>query len=424
MFVKPLVACLLFATVLLVSCTTLEVGVESTPTADPAALQTAIAESVQATVQAQSVTPPATETPAPSEPTPAAIPPTATPGQQPASTTSAPSALFTGLIYRLGDQLLQVGPDGDPVALVPGLDPELLPGQFTPRAAVSSDGKQLISWWDWSDLWSVDLTSGETRNLTNTPDHPKCCAQFWPGQPDTVIFLTRLGDEGLSYTMAAVNLDGSNYRLLDESAALMGLPALSPDGRTIAYDPEGKPWLYGWESGPQALNLAEFNLQIAPERSYGLTNPAWSPSGKEIAWMVSGDPFGSGAPQGGVVVLNFPGKTHRLLNPYEPVGAGGGLLPPVWSPDGSWLVVFEQSLSQPGAWVMHPDGSARNLVYAAGTVRSVPGLQAIWSPDSQHLLIVDPNAEGRNRLTLVNLLANRIEDAGLPVGAIPLAWVE
>ena len=430
MFIKGKFFSLLLFVVLLVSCTTLEVGVETTPVitpVDPAAIETAIAKSVQATVQAGETA--ATETAIPvTEPTTAneQTPPTSEPTATlvelaPPSETAG----LSGLIYRLGDQLFQVGADQQPIALAPGLDPQVLPDLFTPRAAVSADGKQMLSWWDWSDLWLVDLTSGETRNLTNTPESEECCAQFWPGRPDTIIFLTRLanGDE-MSFKMAAINLDGSNYRLLDDSATLLGLPALSPDGNTIAYDPDGKPALYRFESGPEVFNPADYNLQVSPKLEYGLTNPSWSPTGKNIAWMVSGDPFGSGMPQGGAMVFDLEGKTNRLLHPYEPAGTGGGFLPSVWSPDGNWLVVFDQSLNEPGVWVMHLDGSGEMLVYAPSTVRSVLGLQALWSPDSQQLLVSDPNAEGGIRLTLLNLLTSQIETASLPTGAIPVAWVK
>ena len=240
-------------------------------------------------------------------------------------------------------------------------------------------------------------------------------------RPDVVIFLTRpVGNEDMSSYMAAVNLDGSDYRLLDGTAAPVGLPALSPDGSTIAYDPAGRPWLYHWDTGSAAFTPADYGLQTAPE-NYGLSSPAWSPTGQYLAWMASGDLDGSGQPQGGVVIFDLQGSAYRLIHSYEPAGSGGGFLSPAWSPDGNWLVVFDSSLSQPGLWLMHPDGSGAMLAYSPGTARSVLGLQALWSPDGQRLLAVDPNAEGGLRLALTNLTTGQTEPSPLPPGAIPLA---
>jgi Tol biopolymer transport system component len=406
-------AILLLFTILLSSCATLEVGIETTSVNNQAAIETTVAEFTQATLQAGENQP--------TEVLNNSGEPTVTPTIESQPIASSP---YAGLIYRLGDQLFQVGPDGQTLSLAPSLDPQMLPGQFTPRVAVSPDGEQMISWWDWSDLWLVDLTSGEARNLTNTLESQECCAQFWPERSDTIIFLTRMTDaDGLSYKMAAVNLDSSNFHLLDESASPLGLPALSPDGHTIAYDPAGRSWLYRWDSGPEAFNPADYGLQTSPE-NYGLTNPSWSPTGKYITWMVSGDPTGSGIPQGSAIVFDLEGRTYRILHPFEPVGSEAGFLPAMWSPYGNWLAVFDLSFEQSGVWVMHLDGSGQMLAYSPGTVRSVFGLQVLWSPDAQRLLVVDPNAEGDIRLTLLNLLTNQIEPSPIPAGAIPLAWVK
>jgi len=412
MKIKLNISILLLITVLITSCATLEVGIETTPTNDQAAVETAVAKMAQATLQAGMNQP--TVTPQLSgEPT---VTPTEPSG-------IIPSSPYAGLIYRLGDQLYQVEPDEETLPIADGLDPQILPGQFSPRAAISPNGKQMISWWDWSDLWLVDLENGDARNITNTPDKEECCAQFWPSHPDILVFLTRPSDsDGLSYTMAAVKLDGSNYQLLDASASPLGMPALSPDGSTIAYDPAGRPWLYLWDSGPEAFNPADYNLQTSPD-FYGLSNPSWSPTGKYIAWMVSGDLTGTGSVHGGAVVFDLEGKTYRILHPSEPAGSEAGFLPVVWSPDGNRLAVFDSSLNHPGVWVTHLDGSGELLVYSPGTQRSALGLQALWSPDSHLLLVVDPNAEGGIRNTFFNLLDNQIEVSPLPEGAIPITWL-
>jgi hypothetical protein len=410
MKLNRILSMLLLLNILLASCATLEVGVETTQPAQPTAAATATMEIAQAArpTEIQSPMPTATVT-------------EAAPAITLAPTAGSPA---TGLVYRLGDQVWQINADGNPVAMAAALDPQILPGQFTPRAVVFDGGRWMVSWWDWSDLWAVDLGSGQVRNITNTPSQEECCAQFWAARPDVLIFQSRLIETGglASGFLATVNLDGSNYRILDETEAPLGLPALSPDGSTIAYDHAGKPWLYRWETGPEAFNVAEYGLAADPER-YWLTSPAWSPNGAYLAYMVSGDLDGSGKPQSGVALFDLQARTYRLVRPFEPAGTEGALHAPIWSPDGNWLAVFENSLDQPGVWVIHPDGSGTLRAYAPAKVRGVLGLQAYWSRDGQRLLVSDPNAEGGTRLTLLNLLTNQVEDSPLPANAILMGWV-
>ena len=72
---------------------------------------------------------------------------------------------------------------------------------------------------------------------------------------------------------------------------------------------------------------------------------------------------------------------------------------------------------------MHLDGSGELLAYSPGSVRSVLGVQVLWSPDSRLLLVIDPNAEGNIRNTFLNVLNNQVETSPLPEGALPIAWL-
>ena len=205
MKLNRILSMLLLLNILLASCATLEVGVETTQPAQPTAAATATMEIAQAArpTEIQSPMPTATVT-------------EAAPAITLAPTAGSPA---TGLVYRLGDQVWQINADGNPVAMAAALDPQILPGQFTPRAVVFDGGRWMVSWWDWSDLWAVDLGSGQVRNITNTPSQEECCAQFWAARPDVLIFQSRLIETGglASGFLATVNLDGSNYRILDET---------------------------------------------------------------------------------------------------------------------------------------------------------------------------------------------------------------
>lgn len=410
----------LLVTLLLSACAKLEVGIETTPSPEAAVVDTAVAS----TVQAEQPTPTAQPTPTPestateiatpeSSPTPEA---TATATQPP-----KPASPFAGLVYRQGDQLFRLDNQGQPVPLAPSLDPQILPGQYSPNATFSPDGKTMISWWDFSDLWLVDLATGQAKNLTNTPDRVEFTAQFWPAHPDVIIFMSQaVADQGPGGGyLSAIQLDGSGYRVLDETSASVGLPALSPDGQTIAYDRGGEAWLYRWGSGPEQLALSTFGVT----NSLKLANPAWSPKGKYLAWMAAADSANPDS-QAGVALFGMETYGYRMLPPLRSLGLGGWDNTPVWSPDGTWLAIFDGSQAQPGIWVTHPDGSGDSLAFAASSSRSVNGLGIWWSPDSQRLLVFDPNAEGGGRVALIDVLTGQQENLPLPAGAFPLAWID
>jgi Tol biopolymer transport system component len=409
---------LLLITALLSACRTLDVYVE---TAVPST-STAVESTATDTPQTNQVDTPAQPT-LTSEPT--VVPtPDNTPTVEPAATATllpGPTSPFAGLVYRLGEQLLRVGYEGQQVPLAPGLDPQVLPGQFTPRAVFSVDGKYMVSWWDYSDLWLVDLTTGQSLNLTQTPDRVEYAAQFWPDRPDSIIFMSQpVDDQGPSGAyLSTIQVDGSGYRVLDDTASSIGQPALSSDGQTIAYDHSGEAWLYRWDSGSEALDLASYQVND----SLKLANPAWSPKSKYLAWMGTINP-GSSNSQAGLALFNIEANNYRLLHTFQSAGRDGWYNTPVWSPDGTWLVIFDESQTQPGVWVTHPDGSGDTLVYAASSSRSVRGLQVLWSADSIRLMVIDPNAEGGLRLELIDIFTGQRVILPLPTGALPLAWTQ
>lgn len=409
----------LFAMAWLTACARLEVGIETTPSPEAALVDTAVASTVQADRPTPTVQ--STATPEPTgvvSVTPeSSLTPAATATEP---TNSTPASPFAGLVYRQGDQLFRLDNQGQPVHLAPGLDPQVMPGQYSPNAVFSPDGKTMISWWDFSDLWLVDLTTGQSKNLTNTPDRVEFSAQFWPAHPDVIIFMSQaLADQGPGGgNLSTIKLDGSSYRVLDEASASVGLPALSPDGQTIATDRGGEAWFYHWGSGAEPLALTNFGVT----GSLKLANPAWSPKGKYLAWMAAADAANPDS-HAGVALFDVETNGYHLLHPSTLGGSGGWENTPVWSPDGTWLAVFDGSQSQPGIWITHPDGSGESLVFAASSSRSVNGLGIWWSLDSKRLLVYDPNAEGGVRVELLDIVTGEKIALPIPAGSIPLAWL-
>ena len=159
---------------------------------------------------------------------------------------------------------------------------------------------------------------------------------------------------------------------LTSDAGLSGSPALSPDGKLVAYSSdrakEGEMDLYVKQvAGGQPIRLTFDGL--------GNTNPYFSPDGGRIV-------FESRRDGGGIYEIRAFGGEARLL-------ARGGK-GPVYSPDGSqvayWVGTTAVLLWIPGAgavWVIPVAGGSPRRVAPNLTDARWP----IWSPDGKRLLL-------------------------------------
>ncbi|MBC8449892.1 MAG: PD40 domain-containing protein [Chloroflexi bacterium] len=270
-----------------------------------------------------------------------------------------------GLIYRAQDGLWQVDSVGQPVRIF-----------GRPEARLSPDGTQVL-YLDQDDLWLADSVSGERRNLTQTPDRVECCAQWWPARPDMIPFgsMPKEADLGPGFGfLTTVQIDGNGHRVLGETVSY-ALPALSPDGRTIAFDQEGTGWLYRWGVGPEPFEPVAYGLSVQR-----IASPAWSPDGKRLAWVVGS--YFDDRWQIGIGVFDLEARTSRLVHPYEPLGMGGWPEAPAWSPDGQRLAfrAYAQDPGEAGLWVVRADGGEeRFLAAGSGPVWSLGGCRLAFN---------------------------------------------
>jgi Tol biopolymer transport system component len=278
-----------------------------------------------------------------------------------------------GLIYQTAEGLWHVNSDGEVV--------QIFEHPRANRPAVSADGTQIL-YDEADDLWLADITTGERRNLTGTPERFECCGQWWPGQPDLILFSSsNPEDEGPNYGYPTVaRLDGSEYRELDDGQVSFTLPAPSPDGQTVAYDRAGQAWLYEMDTGVAPFDLAAYGLSSDPQLR--VLSPAWSPDGQQLAWIV-GD-CRQGECQYSVGVFDLETQAVQLLHPYTPVGTGGQPPAPAWSPDGRWLALgtWASDPRDAGLWVARANGQEEFHVDAS-LGRADP--HPVWSPDGRWL---------------------------------------
>jgi Tol biopolymer transport system component len=289
----------------------------------------------------------------------------------------------------------------------------------TGRPAVSPNGTQIL-YDEAEDIWLADVATGERRNLTQTPDRFECCAQWWPGQSEMILFNSSPdpGDTGPNYGFSTVaQLNGSGYDVLDDSEISAALPAPSPDGQTVAYDRAAQPWLYRPDAGPEPFDLTPYNLPSASELR--VVSPSWSPDGTRLAWLVAGDFAALGGWRINIGVFDLETRTVSLLYTYEPAGQGGWPPAPVWSPDGQWLTFT--------AWALDNDEVGVRIVRADGQEEEYHLGQCytpVWSPDGRWLACTSTPQGLGSGVWLMEVGTWNLHSLDLPSDAYLVDWID
>lgn len=317
---------------------------------------------------------------------------------------------LAGMVYRLGYvNFFRYGEDGQSHLLF-----------FTDSYLVlSPDGEMgLFRDFEKNDLFTVEFSTGEVSNLTNTPQVEEHAYQWEPGLPGRILFTASApGQPGAPWEggLYAINPDGSNRMILDDEHQAANF-AISPNAQTVAYGWGEKAFLYHWDSGVSEFNPRDYSAEL-PE-DVRISSPDWSPDGKRIAWHVSGN-F-SEQRQEGYGIFDLEAKTFRLIHPSAGDGRGPG--PPwgaSWSPDGKWLAVpaWDVDPGKRGIWLVDVNNPDEEVFLGESTVSPV------WSPDGKWLAYHDYQYEqGTNQVWLYNLNTGEHAQTTLPSGAEAVDW--
>lgn len=195
-----------------------------------------------------------------------------------------------------------------------------------------------------ADLFIYDLTAGK-RWLVSYKKGLNSGAAFLPGDQQLLLTLTQGGNADI-YRM---NADGSGLVQLTRgpSGALNVEPAISPDGKTIAFssDRSGRPMIYlmGQDgSNPRRVTfVGRYNA-----------SPAWSPDGKQIAFA------GYDQDHFDIFVMNSDGSNiRRLTDAKKTNGRNSNNESPSWSPDGRHIAFASDRSGKYQIYLVNPDGS-------------------------------------------------------------------
>jgi Tol biopolymer transport system component len=187
-----------------------------------------------------------------------------------------------------------------------------------------------------------------------------------------IVFVTdRDGPDSLgnlgNQEIYVMNADGSDQRRLTSDPALDITPALSRDGRRIAFTSQragGYDIFVMNVDGTEQRQLTHF-----ADLGLGATRPTWSPDGKRIAfnsWVKRVDIYTIGVDGNGLVKLTD-----------DPAGAHSG----AWSPDGRKIAYVSRREGHPEIFVMNADGTEPVRL----TVNDRGSRNPSWSPDSRRI---------------------------------------
>ncbi len=153
--------------------------------------------------------------------------------------------------------------------------------------APSPDGEKIAfasnrnGYWD---LYSMNLSTGETKQLTDTPDY-ESSPTFSPD--GSFIAFEAYNDEDLDILVGPADNPLNNAEHLTTSSAADYSPTWAPDGRHIAFISDGDVILADLDKTDSNRFKNLSNTDRAAE-----SHPIWSPDGKKLAWASSATTVG------------------------------------------------------------------------------------------------------------------------------------
>ncbi|OFZ10521.1 MAG: hypothetical protein A2Z20_02755 [Bdellovibrionales bacterium RBG_16_40_8] len=218
------------------------------------------------------------------------------------------------------------------------------------------------------DLFMYEFKT-KRRWLVSYRDGLNSGAEFLPDNKHMLLTLSRASQTGTA-DIYKMTLDGTSISPITRGpgSAMNVEPAVSPDGRTIAFssDRSGKPMIYTMSMNGENVK------KLTHAGNYNAT-PSWSPDGKKIAFAGfdndrnNFDIFLINADGSGIIRLSSARKTNDKWSNNED---------PAFSPDGRHVLFVSDRTGTKQLYLVNIDGSNERRITYDGKFYSKPK----WGP--------------------------------------------
>lgn len=233
---------------------------------------------------------------------------------------------------------------------------------------------------DTYNLYVMASDGKNVRALTHVKPHADCYFPTWAGN---LIYFGYDAGDGSDAVVARINPNGSGFTVIAPGRD----PAISPDGKTIAFTRKvgnGFPVFAMDANGKNVRQLTTHEDEI------GAVTPTWSPDGQKILYS---DQVGEALE---LFVMDRDGKNQQQLTHLGQIASS-----PAWSPDMKYItfrvtdypywrypdakeyVYKEKKPDKRPVWVMNADGSNPHILEALHFNIALDGSRAIWKPTEE-----------------------------------------
>ncbi len=239
-------------------------------------------------------------------------------------------------------------------------------------------------------LYEMDYDGFGSRRVTADPK--LSLMPHWSPDRRSVVYTTyRHNNQEIVRLELGKGLGRGNKRILVPPQTLNITPALSPNGRLLAYASA--------KDSAKKGNSDIFRLDLITEKKTQLTkkssaelSPTWSPDGRELAFTSDQ----TGRPQ--IYIMRADGKNVRRLTFDGRYNAA-----PAWSPRGDWIA-YVCRMPKEGFKLcrISPDGKGR-IQMTSGPPSEIDDSPS-WAPDGRHLVFSSTRGRGSNKRSHIYMM--------------------